>query len=455
MPGLALADARARVPHIEVLDMDHAADAAFLERLADFCDRYTPRVALDAPDGLTLDITGCAHLFGGEDELRGDLLARLEKGGIEARANIAGTPDAARALARYSGMAIAAPGGEADAVYPLPAAALAIEAESVKGLTRAGLKSIADVDNQPRQSLAARFGQELVTRLARTLGEKDARINARRPLPACSAEQRFADPIAFEKDILATLEHLAIETSRKLEMRGEGGRHFEASFFRADGEVTRLRIQTSQPVRAPHILIRLFRERLDSLADPLDPGFGFDLIRLDVAAAESFVPVQAGLDNTVVEDAEVSALVDRLANRFGASSVLRLVSHDTHIPERAATVVPALSLKEATPHWSEAAIEDGTPSRPLHMFEPPQPIETLAEVPDGPPLRFRWHRVQHDITRAEGPERIAAEWWREPGLTRDYYRIEDTHGRRYWVFREGLYGTESQAPRWFLHGIFA
>ena len=97
------------------------------------------------------------------------------------------------------------------------------------------------------------------------------------------------------------------------------------------------------------------------------------------------------------------------------------------------------------------------PTRPFHLFDPPQPIEVIAEVPDGPPHQFRWRRATHAVRRYEGPERIAAEWWRRRdngGLTRDYYRVEDVHGRRYWLFRHGLY-DEKPDPRWYIHGVFA
>lgn len=453
-PGLTLADARARVPDLAVAEMDDTADAALLERLADACDRYTPLVALDAPHGLILDITGCAHLFGGEVALRDDLLRRCADAKMAARASIAGTPEAARALARFGGCAIAAPGGEADAVKPLPAAALGIAPEIIIALSRAGLKIIGDLTIRPRAPLAARFGEALPAQLARTLGQEDIGITPRRPLPACIVERRFAEPLTREEDALGALAGLIAQAGRILEERGEGGRHFEAAFFRTDGKVVRLAVTTSRPARDPDMLMRLFRERIDALADPLDPGFGFDLIRLAVVASETFAPVQTSLDRRAVEDEEVAALVDRLGARFGAESVLHFAPADTHIPERAARVVPA-SARAGNAVWPET--EPGEPpARPLHLFDPPQAIEAMAGVPDGPPLRFRWRRMLHEVARAEGPERIAAEWWRgSEAPTRDYYRVEDAQGRRFWLFRDGFYGEGPHTPRWFLHGIFA
>ncbi|MCW2309073.1 protein ImuB [Rhodobium gokarnense] len=435
------------------MDMDRAADAAFLERIADFCDRYTPLVALDAPEGLILDITGCAHLLNGEDRLHADIKKRLTALGITLRASIAGTPEAARALARFGREKIVPAGGEPEAVFRLPAAALDLAPQTVQALSRAGLKTVGALAERPRPPLAARFGADLIARLAGVLGERDLCITPRRPMPPTMAERSFAEPIGLEDDMLAALRSLAGHVCASLETRGEGGRGFEAAFFRTDGRVFRIGIETVEPQRDPAVLMRLFRERLGALPDPLDPGFGFDFMRLAVIASEPAATPQASLDGNEAAEQEVSDLIDRLIARFGRDAVRRFVAVDSHIPELAARTVPALGAAEDGTAWTSLG---GTPpaSRPIHLFDPPQPIETLAEVPDGPPLRFRWRRAMHDIARAEGPERIAAEWWRADGLTRDYYRVEDDSGRRYWVFREGLYGLEAERPRWFLHGIF-
>ncbi|WP_371349109.1 DNA polymerase Y family protein [Ancylobacter sp. IITR112] len=459
-PGLTLADARARVPDLAVLDHDPAADAAFLEEVADDCDRWTPLVALDmpdgVPDGLMLDITGCAHLFGGEAALRLRLLAHLQRHGLEAHAVIAGTPDAARALARSGKGGVVPPGGEAPAVAGLPVARLGVSADIVTGLSRAGLKTIGDLAARPGTPLAARFGEDLLRRLARTLGREDARLVPRRPLPECIAERRFAEPIARSADIEATLARLVDDLALMLEARGEGGRAFEASFFRTDGAVRRLRIETARPLRDGAALARLWRDRIEALADPLDPGFGFDLVRLGVLRAEKLTPAQVSLDGRAVEEEEVAALIDRLAVRLGRERVLRFLQRDTHDPDRASALVPAGAAPAPVP----APTLPDVPARPLTLFDPPQPVEALAEVPDGPPLRFRWRRVVHEVARAEGPERLAPEWWRRPDMapTRDYYRVENREGRRFWLFRAGLYERkahgEADQPRWFVHGLF-
>lgn len=456
-PGLTLADARARIPDLTVAEHDPAADAAFLERVAEDCDRWTPLVALDPPDGLTLDISGCAHLFGGEAAMRARLVAHLAAYGLSGFAVVAGTALAARALARSGRSGLVPPGGEAAHLAPLSISALDLPAETVIGLSRAGLKTIGALIGRPATPLAARFGEELPTRLRRALGQEEDCLVPRRPLPALLAERRFAEPIARASDIEAVLASLVEDLGRMLEARGQGGRVFEAAFFRTDGQVRRLDIETARPSREGPALARLFRERLEVLADPLDPGFGFDLVRLAVHRSEPLAPAQIGLDGRANEEEEVAALIDRLATRLGRERVLRVLLRDSHDPAHAAVLVPVGEGEKA------AVMETGeTSPRPLTLFDPPQPIEALAEVPDGPPLRFRWRRMLHEVARAEGPERIAPEWWRglEKGtrvgaLTRDYYRVENREGRRFWLFRAGLYDRGNDVPRWFLHGLFA
>lgn len=455
--GLTLADARARIPDLAVAEADPAADQRFIEQLAALCDRFTPLVALDPPHGLVLDITGCAHLFGGEAALRQAIGLRMRRLALSLRASIAGTPEAARVLARFGDCAISPPGEDEARTRPLPVAALEVPPETVLALSRAGLKSLADLAERPSSTLSARFGEALATRLRRILGREDTRITPLRRPPDCVVERHFAEPLQDTDGLEAIVVRLLDEAARLLEQRGEGGRAFEISFFRSDGAVRRLALETGRPSRDKAAILRLYRERIDTLADPLDPGFGFDAVRLAVPVCEPLGTPQSSLDGRALEDEAVADLVDRLVARFGRDRVLRFVARDTHHPGREAGMASAAAdaAGEASPWPVPAAGEP--PARPLQLFEPPQPVETLAQVPDGPPLRFRWRRVLHEIARAEGPERIAPEWWRdgpdEP--TRDYYRVEDAQGRRFWLFRAGLYGRETAEPRWYLHGLFA
>lgn len=453
-PGLALADARAREPGLVVAEYEPAQDEALLARMAEDCDRWTPLVAHDPPHGLILDVTGCAHLFGGEAALRERITARFARGRFEVLSALAGTPEAARALARFGQGGIIAPGAEEEAARPLPVAALEAAPETLLALSRAGLKRVGDLADRPSRPLAARFGQDLTVRLARLLGWEDRRITPIRPAPGYLVEQPFAEPIGDREDIERSLRRLTDRMALLLEARGEGGRIFEASFFRTDGAVRRVRVATGRPSRDPQAIRRLMAEKLDALADPLDPGFGFDLIRLAAPRAEPLANLQPDLDGAAVEEDEVADLIDRLVARFGQDRVSRLAPVDTHLPERAACAISALA-GGAAGDWPEQ--DPGEPPlRPLRLFDPPQPVEAIAELPDGPPARFRWRRVVHDVARAEGPERIAPEWWRDKDApVRDYYRVEDARGRRFWLFRAGLYERGAHAPRWYLHGLFA
>jgi protein ImuB len=508
-PGMALADARAMYPALPVADADQNADLRLLAAVADWCDRYTPLVGLDPPDGLTLDITGCAHLFGGETALARDLVMRLAQQGLRARSAVADTVGCAWAVARHGDSrapvdarnaeySIVPRGGTEAAMLPLPVAALRIAPDVAGGLVTMGLSRMADLAGRPRAPLAARFGEPLLRRLDQTLGRADEPITPRLPLPQAMAEQRFAEPIAMEADVLGIIEHLARELGRVLERRGEGARLLQLALFRTDGKVHRLEIGTGAPLRDAVRARRLFEDRLATLGDACDPGFGFDVVRLSALVTECCDPVQTGLAGDDQSE-ELAHLIDRLGARFGLRRIAWLVPQDTHIPEFAVAAVPAhavvcpgRSAARSEAQWCAAdpgprssnkqpgsrisgaplarCTASGTrdesisepdslaPTRPIRLFERPEPIDAVAAVPDGPPVRFRWRRMLHEVAHAEGPERIAMEWWRdETGrvLTRDYFRVESRSGVRVWLYREGLYGREVERPRWYLHGLFA
>lgn len=461
-PGISLADARARVPDLETVECDPHADAQWLERLADMADRYSPLVAIDMPDGLTLDISGAAHLFGGEGAMAVDAEARIGAMGLSLRHAFASTPEAAQALARFQTMP--APDEDA-AIRRLPIAALRLDDDALTGLRRAGLRTIGDLAGRPTAPLSARFGEEASDALARLLGRIDSRLSPRRIPPALAFARRFAEPLARTEAAVAVIGELLHDAAGMLEQRGKGGRRFAVRLFRSDGAVRDLAVDTSLPTRDGDAVMRLFAERIDALSDPIDPGFGFDLIRLAVPRLEDVAPTQLVLEGgsaAAMKHGEVGtqivSLVDRLSTRHGAERVRRLIEQERHIPEQGVLALPAVSAPPPVP-WrgeGEAAEAGEPPVRPIHLFDPPQPIQVMAEVPDGPPQRFRWQRRLHDVTRFEGPERIAAEWWNRdtPGLTRDYYRVEDARGRRLWVFRHGLYGDEKPDPGWYVHGVF-
>ena len=464
--GLPLANARAICPQLRVFDADEVSDAKTLNDIAEWCDRFTPLVALDSPHGLFLDITGCAHLFGGEAAMMRLMCDVLTAQGFAVSAAIAGTSICARTITRHVHGRIVRDGEEAEAVEPLPVSALGADETITRGLRRAGLKTIGDVASRARHEITARFGAGFTTLLEHALGQGDAPISPRKPLPDYIVEQRFADPVATEAVISATLSRLAGMLVGAMAQQGKGARRLEARFFRTDGAVRTITVDTGQPVTRAEVIDRLFRERLDALSDPLDPGFGFDLIRLSASRTEIVVQQQRDLDANVHDNDELAALIDRIAARIGGQRVVVHLPQDTHIPERAVLAAPAQHhLAAAACAVWPARVEGEPPLRPLRLFEKPEPIKVpFATVPDGPPHHFTWRRATHAVVRVEGPERIAMEWWKQNGqaLTRDYFRVEDEVGLRFWIYRDGLYGSElvneegKPAPsNWFLHGLFA
>lgn len=445
-PGMTLSDARARCPSLATLPHDPEVDARELAGIVERMRRFTPMVMPDPPDGVLLDISGCAHLFGGEEALARQAEAAS---GHVARYALADHAAAARALARY--------GRARQDVRELPVAALELPAASLIALRRAGLRRIGDLARLPSPAIAARFGEEAVLRLRRILGEVASPLAPVQPLAPIRAQARFAEPIARTEDVLDVAEELLRQAASQMEERHIGGRRFELTLHRSDGARRRLAVETGQPVRDPAPVLRLLRERIDGLADPIDPGFGFDAISLSVPRTEPLAARQAALEgDSQTAEESTSALTDRLMVRLGPGKVYRLAPRDRHLPEGTQRPVPPDARPAACP-WQ---LPDALP-RPLYLFDPPQPVDVVAGVPDGPPQRFRWRGTLHEVRLAEGPERIATEWWRfeqghagEGAPTRDYYRIEDSEGRRFWLFRHGLF-SEKPDPRWFLHGLFA
>jgi protein ImuB len=453
--GQPLANARAMVQPLCIVPADEKVDAALLDGIADWCDRFTPLVSLDAPDGLFLDITGAAHLFGGEAAMLATVIKSIASHGFAVQGAIAATSLAAHALARYAPATITPPGGEAQAVAPLPITALECDDKALRALRHAGLKTIGMVASRLHSELSERLGAGFVTRLKVMLGAEEKPLQPRRALPDLMAEQHFAEPIVTEEVIAASLLQLAQHLSAILDREGRGARALEAAFFRTDGKVERIAVRTGEPLRDASVMLRLLRQRLDALADPLDPGFGFDLIRLEALLAEETNPVTISFDSNENARRQIGFLVDRLAARFGETRVQRFVPQDTHIPEAASVAIPAQDKDFDQQNWSLKRLSGDPPRRPLRLLERPEEISVpVSEVPDGPPLRFRWRRAEFQVARAEGPERIAMEWWRNRGLTRDYFRVETQGGQRFWLYRDGLF-HQIGAPRWYLQGLFA
>ena len=453
--GQPLANARAMVQPLVIIPANEKADAALLESIADWCDRFTPLVSLDAPDGLFLDITGVAHLFGGESAMLATVIRLIGNQGFAVQAAIAGTSLAAHALARYAPDSIVPAGSEAQVVATLPITALDCDAKALRALRHAGLMTVGMVASRLHSELSERLGTAFVTRLKVMLGAEEKPLQPHRAPPDLMAEQRFAEPVFTQETITISLSNLTRHLGGILEREGRGVRILEAAFFRADGKVSRVEIRVGEPSRDPEVMLQLLRPRLDTLADPLDPGFGFDLIRLQALLAEKTKPATVSFDSNENARRQVAFLVDRLSARFGEHRVQRFVPQATHIPEAQSIAIPAQDGVDQQSWHLKRRLTD-PPQRPLRLLQKPEAISVpLSEVPDGPPLRFCWRRAELQVTRAEGPERIAMQWWRQESLTRDYFRVETKDGQRFWLYRDGLYQQDGFAPCWYLQGLFA
>ncbi len=450
--GQKATDAMALAPELVTADADPAADAQALTRLGDWCARFSPAVALDPPDGLFLNITGVAHLWGGEGAMAADLGRRLARNGLPVRVAVAGGPGAAWALARFGeDGTVAAPGEEAAHLARLPTAALRLAPAQAAQIARLGLSTTGALAALPRDQITRRFGAETVLRLDQALGRTREALTYRRPPNPWFARLAFAEPISVPEDLARASADIAARLCARLEAEGMGARRFELAFHRLDGVAQRLTIGLALPGRAPGPIVRLFAPRLETV----DPGFGLEVVTLAAEGVEPAGGRQRRLDEAeevALEDG-VAPLVDRLVNRLGEGAVWRAEPFPSHDPARAVTRRPPLSPVRDAAGWDPAR------PRPVRLLRRPEPIEAMAPVPDDPPVFFRWRGLPHRVRRAEGPERLAEEWWRRPfeeaspARARDYYRVEDEAGARFWVYREGLYQA-GQHPKWWLHGLF-
>ena len=513
--GEPLADARAKAGFLQVCAVDPAADDAALRRLALWATRYTPTASPydeeNGADGFFLDIEGASHLFGGEDQLIADLAARLQKNfALPARLAVADTPGAAWAASRFHDIpcCILPSGQEAGALAPLPIEALRLSPETCATLRRLGFKSVGSLLGKPRAPFAARFSTELLRRLDQALGRLDEPLVPVAPPPIYHSLRYLLEPIVTQEAVVALSSRLMGALAHVLARDDVGARALKLSLYRVDGEVKTLDIALTLPTRSVAHVARMIGLKLDAAAATDDSGFGFEAVGLAVIRAEPMPARQTELISAVDGDKteQCAALIDALRQRLGPASVRRFETVESHIPERAEMLRPItgediqFSPPErekvrmgghdgdlAPPRLAELVIGPATSGRtrwfadpalsgegnktdawaeseqprPLLLLPHAEPAEVTALVPDGPPRRFSWRGVTYEVAGAEGPERIGAEWWRspyrdrDPAPTRDYYLVEDSGGHRFWLFREGLYGRETAAARWFVHGLFA
>ena len=453
--GQKVTDAKALVPDLTTAEAEPEADTRALAELVDWCVRFSPAVAPDPPDGLFLDITGVSHLWGGEAAMMADLRHRLNRNGLPFRLAIADTPGAAWAIAHFGkDGAIAPPGGHKALLAPLPPAALRLEPEAVAQLQRLGLRRSGQLMEIPRAPLGRRFGAHTLMRIDQALGRWGEALAFRRPPTPWMERLAFLEPISAPEDMGRVTADVCARLCARLEAHGRGARRFEVGFCRVDGKTPSINVGLAVPGRDAVRIAKLLAPKVEGV----DPGFGVDAVLAWAHQVEAVRGRQGdalgGL--TPAPEDGLIPLVDRLANRLGADRVWRAAPVESHVPERAVRRTPVLG--EGAPG---AASWDPETPRPLRLFRRPELLEQVfAVAPDEPPKQFRWRGRIHQVRHAEGPERIGEEWWRRDigdvsiAQVRDYYRVEDQDGGRFWVFRAGLYGAPQTPPKWWLHGLF-
>ncbi len=446
--GARLTDARALEPGLIAIPADPAGDAAWVEKLARWAGRWSPLVEVDGCDGLRLDVTGVAHLFGHEAALVADVQQRFATLGLSSRAAVAPTPAAAWALARFDGGSAIICGEDLAAqLAPLPVAALRLSPETIRTLERLGFKTIGALAAVPRRAIARRFREadNPLDALDRALGRKPEPLIATACEPPPRSLLRLEEPATYPEAAPQALERLIPDLVAQLEQRHLGARRLALTGFRVDGSTAVASVATSIPSREPKHLQRLLVDK----AAALDPQFGFDGFALEASWTEVLGAAQESLVEEPSGMRDIARLIDRLCVKLGPERVRRPRAQESHLPERASGWVSALQPAENAP--------PATAHRPQRLLDRPEAIAVIYATPEGVPRRFVWRRGVHDIARVEGPERIAPEWWRVPSKARlrDYYRVEDSSGRRFWIYREGVIGDgRGGAPVWYLHRLF-
>lgn len=444
--GMRLTDARTLLPALHIVMSDLAADARWMQRLVVWCDRYSPLASQDGADGIVLDITGCSHLFGGEAALLDVIQSRIGAMQFRVRTAIAGTHGAAWALARFGQQAIASSDELPTALEQLPIKALRIPDEIAIELGRVGLATIGHLRSVARDSLSTRYGPNLLLRLDQALDHAEEPITPYRPPSPYCVGRAFAEPIGSTSAVERMLLDLLTTLCARLEKEHRGARRFDLDCHRVNSSVARLQVRISKAGRSITHLMRLFSEKMGSL----DAGFGIEIMTLSAADVDAIAPRQMALPNygaDVEDDTTLNELLDRMGLRLGFEHVCRIQIQESLLPEHATAYVPVTNVVAPNAAWPAHRI------RPVRLIEPPSPIEVSEIIPGKLPTRIRIGHELHRIVRAEGPERLSPEWWRERPIhwsVRDYYRIEDEHGQRLWVFRETL--RNQAGERWFLHG---
>jgi protein ImuB len=467
-PGMPVADARALLPELQVIDDKPGLSAKLLKALAEWAIRFTPIAGVDPLQGLLLDVSGCTHLWGGEGPYLKEIVTRLETAGYTTRAAMADTIGAAWALTRYGRYARTASregkgagdramgcgvgqgsiidsGAQAEALLRLPPEALRLEPAIVDRLNKLGLRTIGSFAGMSRSALRRRFGTGLLQRLDQALGLETETIEPVQPLTQYQERLPCLEPIVTATGIEIALKRLLETLCDRLQKEEKGLRSAVLTCYRVDGKQQELTIGTNRATHNSTHLFKLFEPNLETI----EPDLGIELFVLDAPKVEDASPFQETLwsASTGLDYSSIAELLDKITGRFGANTIQRFLPDERHWPERSIKLAASLQEKPTTPWRTDRP-------RPIHLLPRPESIEVTAPIPDYPPMLFRYGGQLHKIAKADGPERIEREWWLDQGPHRDYYTVEDEAGARYWLFRSGHY-TEEQTPQWFIHGFFA
>lgn len=444
-PGMVVADVRAILPSVEVFPADPIADEKLLKSLAEWSLYYTPIAATDPPDGLMLDISGCAHLWGGELPYLQTIMTRFHRSGFDIRASIADTIGTAWAVARYyKNKPIVDPDGQSEALQPLPPVALRLDTVILQRLGKLGFRQIGQLTRIPGPNLRRRFGDTLLNRLGQALGTVSEVLQPVQPTPAYREQLPCLEPICTATGIEIALKRLLETLCERFSREGKGLRIGIFKGHRIDGETEQVSIGTSKPSRSPAHLFKLFELKIPEI----EPALGIELFELEATLVEEVSDSEEttlwGMDNS--NQTAISELLDNIAGKVGMKTIHRYLPQEHYWPER--------SVKEASSMEEQPGTQWRTDRpRPILLLPVPIRIEVMVALPDYPPVHFRYNGNIIRVASADGPERIEQEWWLQTGPPRDYYQVEDENGARYWLFRLGLYGAGE--PQWFLHGFFA
>lgn len=444
--GTVLADARALIPSLQVMDEKPGLAEQLLQRMAAWCIRFTPVVTVDGTDGLIFDASGCTHLWGGDAYYLTAIAKTFKARGYDVRAGMADTIGCAWAIARFGEHSLLIEKGkQLDALLPLPPAALRLDTETVQLLEKLGLRQTGQLITLPRTALRRRFGAALLKRLDQALGTVEEIIEPVIPIEPFSERLPCLEPISTATGIAIALQQLLETLCGHLQQEQKGLRVARFKGYRVDGKTEQVEIGTHRASSNTQHLFKLFELKLGTI----EPGPGIELFVLEAPKVEDHLPVQEKIweGSGGLDDQRLSELIDRLTGRLGANCIHRYLPDEHYWPERSIKLSSSLQEKATTPWKADRP-------RPMQLLARPEPIQVTAPIPDYPPMLFRYKGKLHTIKKADGPERIEQEWWLQEGEHRDYYAVEDEEGRRYWLFRSGHY-TGDQRQQWFLHGFFA